>query len=272
MMLSYYAARANLYHLWQQHPTWKHSELAAALGSSKEWVKKWLTRFREELAAGLSVEQVVQGHSRARKHAPVKVHSLVVERILAIRDQPPEGLRRVPGQEAIRYYLERDPLLQFCELPVPSCKTIYRVLTRHQRILARSKPLHQPMERPAPMTAWHIDFKDVSSVPADPGGKRQHVVETLNIIDTGTSMLLDAHVRSDFTAETALEALASTLAKYGRPTLITLDRDTRWVGSPQGSDFPAALVRFGACLGIEIQVCAPHHPQQNGFVERYNRT
>jgi hypothetical protein len=44
------------------------------------------------------------------------------------------------------------------------------------------------------------------------------------------------------------------------------------VGSPAGSDFPAALVRFGACLGIEIDICDPHHPQQNGFLERYNRT
>jgi hypothetical protein len=51
-----------------------------------------------------------------------------------------------------------------------------------------------------------------------------------------------------------------------------VDRDTRWVGSPAGSDFPAALLRFGACLGIQIQVCDPHHPQQNGFVEGYNRT
>jgi hypothetical protein len=122
------------------------------------------------------------------------------------------------------------------------------------------------------MSAWQIDFKAVSSVPADPAGKQQQVVETLNIIDMGTSVLLAAHVRADFTAQTALEALASTLAKYGRPKSITLDRDTRWVGSPAGSDFPAALVRFGACLGIQIHVCAPHQPQENGFVERYNRT
>src|SRR6266851_8194559 len=92
------------------------------------------------------------------------------------------------------------------------------------------------------------------------------------LIDTGPSVLLDAHVRSDFTAETALEALTETLRTYGRPKGITLDRDARWVGSPQGSDFPAALLRFGACLGIEIHICDPHHPQQNGFVERYNRT
>jgi transposase InsO family protein len=272
MPISYYAARANLYYLWHHHPDWSHSEFAAALGCSMSWVEKWLKRFGEELAAGEQLDHVLQGHSRARKTPPPTTHPLVVELILSLRDQPPEGLRRVPGQEAIRYYLERDPFLQFFQLPVPSCKTIYRVLKSHERIAQRSKRVQQPVERSAPMMCWQIDFKDVSSVSADPEGKRQHVVETLNIIDTGTSVLLDAHVRADFTAETALQALALTLAKYGCPKRMTLDRDPRWAGSPAGSDFPAALVRFGACLGIEIQLCEPHHPQQNGFVERYNRT
>ncbi len=272
MPISYYAARANVYYLSQQHPDWSQAELAAALGCSKSWVEKWLKRIPSELAAGERLEQIFQGHSRARKTPVPKTHPLVVEQILAIRDQPPDGLRRVPGQEAIHYYLEHDPALQFFQLPVPSCKTIYRILKATDRIASRSKPVHQPLERPAPMTCWQIDFKDISSVPADPLGKRQHVIEALNIIDMGTSVLLDAHVRADFTAETALQALAITLARYGRPQGITLDRDPRWVGSPAGSDFPAALVRFGACLGIEIEICAAHHPQQNAFVERYNRT
>jgi transposase InsO family protein len=272
MPIAYYAARANLYYLWQQHPDWSHAQFAAALGCSQSWVDKWLKRLREELAAGERLEHVLQGHSRARKTPPPTTHPLVVETILSIRDQPPEGLRRVPGQEAIHYYLQRDPVLQFFQLPIPSCKTIYRVLKSHDRIAERSKTLKQPMERPAAMTCWQIDFKDVSSVPADPDGKRQHVVETLTIMDMGTSVLLDAYVRSDFTAETALLALASTLARYGRPKQMTLDRDPRWVGNPAGSDFPAALLRFGACLGIDIHICEPHHPQQNGFVERYNRT
>src|SRR5712691_3577705 len=149
---------------------------------------------------------------RARKHPPVKTPALVVEQVLAIRDQPPEGLRRVPGQQAIRYYLERDGALLFFQLPVPSAKTIYRILKAHDRIPQHKQRVHQPLQRPPPMTCWPIACKDVSSVPADPDGKRQHVVETLIIIDTGTSVLLDAHVRADFTAETALEALALTLA------------------------------------------------------------
>jgi hypothetical protein len=140
-------------------------------------------------------------------------------------------------------------MLQFFQLPVPSCQTIYRILKTHDRIPQHGQRPKQPMERPAPLIAWQIDFKDASLVGAEASdvlGKRQHVVETLNILDMGTSVLLDAHVRADFTAETALEARARTLAKYGRPKSIRLPRDTRWVGSPAGSAFPAALVRFGA--------------------------
>jgi transposase InsO family protein len=272
MLSSYYAARANLYTLHQRHPDWSHAELAAALGSSTSWVEKWLKRFRAELAQAIPLEHILQGHSRARKTPSPTTPPEVVQEVLAIRDHPPEGLRRVPGPEAIHYSLARDPLMLLFQLPLPSCKTIYRILKVNDRIALRKQAVHEPVERPAPMSCWQIDFKDVSTVPADPDGKRQHVVETLNVIDVGTSVLLDAHVRSDFTAETALHALASTLATYGRPQQITLDRDPRWVGSPAGSDFPAALIRFGSCLGIDIQICAPHHPQQNGFVERYHRS
>ena len=123
------------------------------------------------------------------------------------------------------------------------------------------------------MLCWQIDFKDVSSVAADADGKRQHVVETLNIIDTGTSVLLDAHVRPDFTAETARPRPGAHPGQVWSTHRYYLgSRSTALVGSPAGSDFPAALVRFGACLGIEIHICDAHHPQQNGFVERYNRT
>ena len=116
--------------LWRwtgMHPQWDHATLAAALGSSKGWVKKWLKRLREEQAAGVPLADILPGHSRARKHPPVKTSALVVEQVLAMRDQPPQGLRRVPGPEAIHYYLEEDPLLQFFQMPIPSSKTIYRI-------------------------------------------------------------------------------------------------------------------------------------------------
>ena len=127
MSLSYYAARANLSYLRQHHPDWSHAQLAAALDRSTSWVEKWLKRFREELAAGELLEHVLPGHSPARKTPPPTTQPLVVEQVLAFRDQPPQGLRRVPGPEAIHYYLEEDPLLQFFQMPIPSCKTIDRI-------------------------------------------------------------------------------------------------------------------------------------------------
>jgi hypothetical protein len=92
MTISYYAARANLYHLWQAHPDWSHDQFAAATGYSKGWVKKWLKRFRQEVRPQTPVEQVLRGHSRARKHPSPSTSELVVEQVLAIGEQPPRRL------------------------------------------------------------------------------------------------------------------------------------------------------------------------------------
>jgi hypothetical protein len=122
------------------------------------------------------------------------------------------------------------------------------------------------------MTAWQLDFKDVSTVPAEADGKQQHVVEVLNTVDTGTSILLNAQVREDFTAETTLEAIVETLNAQGLPQSITLDRDPRFVGSQQQRDCPSPLMRLLHCLGIQVTICPPRRPDRNGDVERYNRT
>ena len=270
MQAVYYAARANLRRLMFLHPHWTRAQLAQATGMSKSWVDKWKKRL---LGVPFDDEQVLQGLSRAPHHPLPRLDPQVVDRVLEIRDDPPEGLGRTPGPKAIRYYLNRDEALKEEGLRLPrSTRTIHRILHENGRIPSRLPRLTDPIERPKPMEQWQLDFKDASAVPADPHGKRQHVVEILNLIDKGTSILVAHHVRSDFTAETALEAIAQTFAEQGLPSSITLDRDTRWVGAPQGSDFPAALVRFCHSLGVAVLVCDPHHPQQNGFVERYHRT
>ncbi len=177
-------------------------------------------------------EQVLRGLSRAPHHPPPRLDPQVVDRLLEIRDDPPEGLGRIPGPKAILYYLSRDVALKEGGLRLPkSTRTIHRILHENGRIASRLPKVTDPIERPPPMQQWQLDFKDASTVPADPHGKKQHVVETLNIIDKGTSVLVAHHVRADFTAETQLSAVAETFAEQGLPISITLDRDTRWVGA-----------------------------------------
>jgi hypothetical protein len=145
-------------------------------------------------------------------------------------------------------------------------------MRQHGRIIRAHRPDREPVERPAPLTSWQLDFKDASTVAADPGGKRAHVVKTLNTIDIGTSILLGAQVREDYTAETSLQAVADLVRDQGLPDHITFDRDPRFVGSAKACDFPAPCVRFWACLGVDVTICPPHRPDKNAFIERYHRS
>src|SRR6266550_9276383 len=178
----YYAARANLRRLMRLYPQWTHSQYAQALGMSRGWVKKWKKRLQE---AEPEDEQVLYSRSRARTHPPERISQVVVERILQMRDEPPEGLRRTPGPKALLYYLPRDVELAATGQRLPrSSRTIYRLLRQAGRIQRRVPAQHEPLERPAPMSQWQLDFKDASSVPADPFGKRLHVVEVLNAVES----------------------------------------------------------------------------------------
>ena len=216
---------------------------------------------------------VLHSRSRARIQPPPRLDPIVVEHILSIRDAPPAHLQRIPGPKAILYFLAHDPELQALGLRLPrSTRTVWQILRQHGRIATPTERRHTPLERPEPLTSWQLDFKDVSTVPPEPDGKQQHVVEVLNTVDTGTSILVNAQVREDFTAETTLEEIVETLRRQGRPEMITLDRDPRFVGTQLQRDFPSPLMRMLHCLGIQVTICPPRRPDRNGFVERYNRT
>lgn len=262
----YYVDRSQLRELWLEHPEWSKRKLAERIGRSKSWVKKWLHRIR---SATLEDQEILNGQSRARKHPSAKIAQEVVERILDLRDQPPENLKRTPGPLTILHYLKQDETLK---LALPrSTRTVWEILDRHHRILHRHSREHDPEERPAPGVEWGMDFKDVTSVPADPLGKQKHVVEILNFVDHGSSEVVASVPRDDYSAETALCAIAGVLQEHGCPDRIRLDRDTRWVGSWTATDFPAPVLRFFMCLGIDPRVCPPQRPDKNPFVERYHR-
>jgi len=266
----WYADRTRLRQLLRDHPDWSHRACAAEIGRSLGWVKKWTRRLR---AAALGDDGVLRGQSRARKRPPPPWDPRVIDRILEVRDRPPENLRRTPGPKAILYYLERDAELQALGLALPrGGRTIWRILTQHGRIAPPARPTHEPVERPDPLSSWQLDFKDAATVAPEPAGKQQHVVEVLNTVDVGTSISLDAQVDQDVTARTSVVAVAQLVRAQGLPDQVTFDRDPRFVGSWSGRDFPSPFVRFWACLGVQVTICPPHRPDKNAFVERYHRS
>jgi hypothetical protein len=244
------AKRATLRWLAKLHPEWTHQDLADALDMSRSWVNKWLQRFRQ-----VDPADVLALHSRSRaRHTPpasIASQSAIVQRILEIRTAPPENLQRVPGPEAILYYLHRDPVLKHLEVRLPrSQTTIWKILRQAGCIAQDRRRKPKPLELREPGEEIQFDLKDASSVPADPDGKRQHVVEIANFVDAGTSIWLHRQVGAEFDAEALFEVVAQFLCEHGLPRMLTFDNDPRLVGSPSGRDFPSALVRFLWCLGV----------------------
>jgi len=178
--------RARLRDLLMQYPDWRVQDYAQAVGRSISWVKKWRKRLGE---ADPRDPQVLLSCSRAH-HAPYPSWDpRVEERLVEMRQAPPEHLHRVPGPRALLYYLPRDEELQALHVPLPrSTRTVWKILHKHGCILERSIPKKQPLEPRKPLEEIQMDFKDVSTVPANESreGKRQHVVEVCNFIDAGT--------------------------------------------------------------------------------------
>src|SRR6266496_1857345 len=205
MEAQWVAKRAMLRHLASLHPEWTRPQLAAAVGTSLSFVKKWLTRFREADPNDL---QVLFSRSRARHTPPPPPDLRIVQRIAEIRTTPPENLQRTPGPRAIIYYLHRDADLAAQGIvPPTSTRTIWKILRTLGLILDPAERTHKPLEPCEPLQEVQMDFKDATTVPPDPQGKRQHVVEVLNFVDAGTSILLSAQPHEDFHAETALDAV-----------------------------------------------------------------
>jgi hypothetical protein len=147
----------------------------------------------------------LHSRSRARHTPPASIASqlVVVQRILEIRTAPPENLQRVPGPEAILYYLQRDPSLKDAGVRLPRSQTsIWNILRQAGCIAQEPHRKPKPLELRQPGEEVQLDLKDASSVPADPQGKRQHVVEIANFVDAGTSIWLHRQVSAAFDAET----------------------------------------------------------------------
>lgn len=272
MEAKWVAARYRLYELTTAHPDWSPAELGKVLGYSPSWVRKWMKYFEEDEEHGPDDLQRYLSRSRAPHKRHRRVTEEVEHHILEIRDHPPDNLGRVPGPQTILYYLHQDDALAQAYYLPKSTRTIWEILDRNQRIHRYQRPKPQIEERPPPMSHWQIDFKSVSTVPAEPDGKQQHVVETFNVVDKGSSILVSAQPHGAYNAETVIDALIEVFLEKGLPKCITCDRDPRFIGSWTAKDFPSPLMRLLMNLGIGVNICPPHRPDKNAFVERYHRS
>ena len=138
---------------------------------------------------------------------------------------------------------------------------IYRELELNLRIKPRKRIVR---EKPEPLSVperinqcWSMDFMhDQLS-----DGRSYRL---LNIIDDFNREALAMEVDLSLPAERVVRALDQVIEWRGKPSAIRSDNGPEYVGT--------TLTNWAQRRGVRLEYIQPGKPQQNAYIERYNRT
>lgn len=140
-------------------------------------------------------------------------------------------------------------------------RRVYRALglVRRRRVKRRvpTRP-RQPMDAPAVLNqTWAIDFMHDRLENGRP-------FRTLNVLDEGNREVLAIEVETSLPSRRVTEVLDQLVALHGRPQKLRLDNGPELIAAP--------LTEWCQAQGITLGHIQPGKPNQNAYIERFNRT
>ena len=238
-------------------------EIAAALGRTGRWVRKWVSRHGED---GRD-QHWAAGHSRAPHTSPTRTPDELADQILAARERLVANPRAQYGSLAIQWELRRLGVE-----PIPPSRTIERVLqragvSRPRRRSPRYVPKGVPYPTPVgvePGTTHQVDLIGPRHLF---GGVEFHA---MNLVDVGSheaaNDILEV-VRPPLLAA----SLASIWSRVGVPGVVQLDNHANFRGGiqPLYQHF-GPVVATCLDLGVIPRFIPLREPWRNGVVEHFN--
>lgn len=239
--------------------------ILARLGRSRYWLAKWLRRFHAEGWPGL------RARSRAPKRQP-RTPARVVAQVLAIRQALTTHRTRATrfagiGAETIRLELERRRVR-----PVPSLRTIERLLQRHGATRLAPRRHHGGGEPyPAPRVARPGDLQQTDLVGprylrGPRGVTRFYSFHTVAVVGRGVATSQARHK----SAEAFCTHLVHAWQWLGVPCVSQLDNEMAATG---GGRYPTAfslVMRLHLLVGVHLVFIPPGEPGRNAYVESFN--
>jgi len=138
---------------------------------------------------------------------------------------------------------------------------IYRELELNLRIKPRKRLVRQAPERLAEPACinqvWSMDFMHDQLVDG-------RSIRTLNIMDDFNREVLGIEVDFSVPAQRVVRALTQIIEQRGRPWAIRCDNGPEYVGT--------IMTNWASQHGIKLEYIQPGKPQQNAYIERFNRT
>jgi putative transposase len=140
-------------------------------------------------------------------------------------------------------------------------RRVYRALglVRRRRVKRRvpTRP-RQPMDAPAVLNqTWAVDFMQDRLENGRP-------FRTLNVLDEGNREVLAIEVETSLPSRRVTAVLDQLVALHGRPQKLRLDNGPELIAAP--------LTEWCEAQGITLGHIQPGKPNQNAYIERFNRT
>lgn len=232
--------------------TRKHtvSELSKTFGISRPTAYKYIDQFTKEGYAGLN------SRNRRPHTSPHKTQPDIEELILSLRNIHPGW-----GGEKLRRLLMIDGIT-----PLPSEKTIDRILKRHGLITEEESQKHKAwtrFEHENPNDLWQMDFKGHFAI-------AEQRCYPLTLLDDHSRFCIGVTACKDQRSDTVKAVLTEIFKKYGLPKRMTMDNGSPWGYS--GNQLHTHLTAWLIHLGIYVSHSRPLHPQTQGKLERMHRT
>lgn len=208
---------------------------------------KWLRRWAEEGAAGLT------DRSRAPHHSPARTPDPVTD---LLRDAHALHPRR--GARKIKRWLEDRGH------SMPAFSTVHSIMARHSLLpgFPPGIPATGRFEHAAPNQLWQMDYKGDFLFA---GGR----CYPLTLLDDHSRFALCLARCDNQQRETVTSHLTRVFRQYGLPERMTMDNGAPW-GDTTGSW--TALELWLMRQGIRVGHSRPYHPQTQGKLERFHRS
>lgn len=238
-------------------------EIAAALGRTSRWVRKWVARADDEATNATWA----QGHSRAPVHSPSRTPDAVRQLIIDARRRLEANPRGQYGALAVAWQLRCMGVD-----PVPGRWTIERVIADAGLAKARRRPSgyvskavpYPARLAPEPGTTHQVDMVGPRHLD---GGVAFNV---LNLIDIG-SHSADSEILLAPRPNLVAAALVAMWGRVGVPRVAQMDNASNFRGA-----IPPAWQYFGpvvaACLDLDVtaRFIPVREPWRNGVIEHFN--
>jgi putative transposase len=118
--------------------------------------------------------------------------------------------------------------------------------------------VRQPLDAPATLNSvWALDFMSDALY----GGRK---FRTLNVIDEGNREALVIDVAYSIPSLRVIRVLNELVAIYGRPAALRMDNGPELISE--------ALTEWCGARGVETRHIQPGKPDQNAYIERFNRS